>query len=158
MEIRRATLSDESLIADWLQNDTDCFYATGEDVYTSEMYRSWHEASDQFGYILMEKDQPVAYGEIWEDVEERDLELAHLLVHPSHRNKGVGKQLVRMLQNECLAYPYPWIFLRIEPDNNRALKCYAGAGFIEDQSLRNTFDSRWIWMKSKNEKNQSSTI
>lgn len=154
MKIRRATLSDESLIADWLQYETDCFNATGKNGYTSDMYHSWHEASDQFGYILLEEDQPVAYGEIWEDVEEKDLELAHLLVHPSYRNKGVGKQLVRMLQNECLAYPsYPWIFLRIEPNNKQALACYTGAGFIEEGSLRDTFDSRWIWMKSKNEKN-----
>ncbi|MGE6489215.1 GNAT family N-acetyltransferase [Paenisporosarcina sp. NPDC076898] len=150
MELRRATLSDELLIADWLQNDTDCFYATGEDVYSAEMYRSWYEASDQFGYILLKEDQPVAYGEIWEDVEERDLELAHLIVHPSYRNKGIGKQLVRMLQKECLAFPYPWIYLRIEPENSRAQKCYAGAGFIEDVSLRTSCNSQWIWMKARN--------
>ncbi|EPD50290.1 hypothetical protein HMPREF1210_02861 [Paenisporosarcina sp. HGH0030] len=150
MEIRNAKLSDEPTIADWLQNDTDCFYATGEDVYSADMYRSWHEAPDQFGYIFMKENHAVAYGEIWVDVEEQDLELAHLIVHPSYRNKGIGKQLVRMLQKECLDYDYPWVFLRIEPENSRAKKCYTGAGFIEDLSLRTTFNSRWVWMKAKN--------
>lgn len=150
MELRTATLSDGFIIADWLQNDTDCFYATGEEVYSADMYRSWYEATDQIGYVLLDDNQIIAYGEIWLDVEEQDLELAHLMVHPAYRNKGIGKQLVHMLQKECLAYPYPWIYLRIEPENSRAQTCYIGAGFVEDESLRTSYNSRWIWMKAKN--------
>lgn len=150
MGIRIASLLDEPIIATWLQNESDCLFATGKNNYSSDMYQSWYEAHDQFGYFLMEDNQVLAYGEIWVDDEEKDLELAHLIVHPSYRNEGIGKQLVQMLQKECRVYPYPWIFLRIDPENIRAQSCYKGAGFTEDSSLRTTFNSKWIWMRLRN--------
>jgi hypothetical protein len=48
MEIRIARLLDEPIIANLLQNESDCLFATGKNNYSSDMYQSWYEAHDQF--------------------------------------------------------------------------------------------------------------
>ncbi|KGP71242.1 GNAT family N-acetyltransferase [Pontibacillus yanchengensis] len=150
MELRHASLKDESTIAEWLQKEQDCLFTTGKKSYSTDMFKSWYEAHDQIGFIATNNNETLAYGEIWIDEEEQDLELAHLIVHPSQRDKGVGKELIGLLLEECRHSPYEWVYVRIEPDNSRAIQCYTGAGFKEDPSLRETFNSKWTWMKKRN--------
>lgn len=150
MNIRKVLPEDESLIEEWLKDPDDCMLVTGKQHYSSDMFHSWYEAHDQFGYMLDEGATSVAYGEIWVDEEEGDLELAHLVVHPSFRNRGIGKRLITELLEKSKDYPYEWVYMRIEPHNAQALQCYKGVGFVEDPSLRSSFNGRWIWMKKRN--------
>ncbi|MCA1060326.1 GNAT family N-acetyltransferase [Rossellomorea aquimaris] len=150
MNIRKATPEDEPVLKEWLNNPEDCLLVTGRQPYSSDMFHSWYEEPDQFGYMLEEDSKSVAYGEIWVDEEEEDLELAHLVVEPSLRNKGLGKQLIKALLEKCKDYPYEWVYMRIEPLNKQAIQCYKGVGFVEEPSLRSSFNSRWIWMRKKN--------
>ncbi|NMH70952.1 GNAT family N-acetyltransferase (plasmid) [Cytobacillus spongiae] len=150
MKLRKAEKRDERLLQDWLNDPTVSLLTTGKELFSTEIYEKWLDAEDQHGYILQIDDQPLAYGEIWVDEEERDLELAHLIVHPHYRNKGIGKQLIEKLEEESRCFPFPWIYMRVVPENLIAIHCYIGAGFKEDESLRDSFDSKWIWFKKRN--------
>ncbi|MBY6036900.1 GNAT family N-acetyltransferase [Fictibacillus nanhaiensis] len=150
MNIRDVMLEDEPIIKEWLNAPQDCENVTGNRVYSSEMFYSWYKAHDQMGYMFEEDSESVAFGEIWVDEEEKDLEIAHLVVKPSARNRGIGKRFIQKLLEKCKDYPYEWVFLRIEPKNEQALQCYKGVGFVEDPSLRTTFNSKWVWMKKRN--------
>ncbi|MGM0834696.1 MAG: GNAT family N-acetyltransferase [Bacillota bacterium] len=149
MNIRNVMFEDEHTIKGWLKNPQDCEYVTGIRDYSSDMFYSWYESHDQFGYIFEGDSKNVAYGEIWVDEEEEDIELAHIIVDTSFRNKGIGKRFIQELLEKCKAYPYDWVYMRIEPRNAQAIKCYKGVGFVEDPSLRSAFNSRWIWMKKR---------
>jgi [ribosomal protein S18]-alanine N-acetyltransferase len=70
----------------------------------------------------------VAYGELWVDDDEAEVELARLIVDPGERGQGLGRRLVMELATRARSR-YPAIFLRVHPDNVAALRCYAGAGF-----------------------------
>ncbi|WP_335869020.1 GNAT family N-acetyltransferase [Bacillus sp. 2205SS5-2] len=150
MNIRKAEDEDGRMIIQWLTTKQDCEFVTGKTLFSLENYQSWFDSQDQVGFMLLEKNKPVAYGEIWVDEEEQDLELAHLVVDPCFRNKGVGKKLVQFLLQECASYSYPTIYMRVTPENDRALSCYLGVGFVEDESMRPLFNSKWIWLKKRN--------
>jgi ribosomal protein S18 acetylase RimI-like enzyme len=150
MMLRIATMKEESTISSWLRDKKDCKFTTGKEVYSNEMYKEWTNATDQHGFFLIKDNEPLAYGEIWVDDDEGDLELAHLIVHPSHRGKGLGKELISQLLLKCKSYSYPEIFMRIVPENSRALRCYKAAGFKIVPSLRKSYGARWIWMRKNN--------
>ena len=87
---------------------------------------SWQEDPDARGYLLYEDAEPVAYGEIWDDAEEAESELAHLIVHPAARGRGLGRALVHSLVPLA---GFDALLMRVHPDNSAARRCYVGAGF-----------------------------
>lgn len=62
------------------------------------------------------------------DDEEGEVELARLIVPAARRGRGVGRLLVTELVRHAREH-HPEVFLRVHPDNTRALRCYAAAGF-----------------------------
>ncbi len=70
----------------------------------------------------------VAYGELWVDDDEAEVELARLIVDPGERGQGLGRHLVTALAALARSR-YPQVFLRVHPDNVIARRCYAGTGF-----------------------------
>ena len=70
----------------------------------------------------------VAYGELWIDDDEAEVELARLIVDPGERRQGLGRRLVMALATLARSR-HPQVFLRVHPDNIAARRCYAGAGF-----------------------------
>ncbi|WP_448321204.1 GNAT family N-acetyltransferase [Streptomyces sp. CO7] len=90
----------------------------------------WQEDQDVRAYVLVDGGgQAVGYGELWLDAEEDEVELARIIVAPGHRGKGLGRTLARGLLAHALATGHADVFLRVHPDNDRALRCYQGAGF-----------------------------
>ena len=77
----------------------------------------------------MRDGEPVAYGEIWEDADENEAELARLIVDPARRGLGLGRTLVRELLAEARRRGWSDVWLRVVPDNEPALRAYAAAGF-----------------------------
>jgi GNAT superfamily N-acetyltransferase len=59
----------------------------------------------------------VAYGELWVDDDEREVELARLIVDPDRRGQGIGRALVAALV-ERARLSYPTITLRVLPDKH----------------------------------------
>ena len=70
----------------------------------------------------------VAYGELWIDDDEAEVELARLIVDPAERGRGLGRRLATGLSGLARSR-YPRVFLRVHPDNAAARRCYAAAGF-----------------------------
>jgi len=70
----------------------------------------------------------VAYGELWVDDDEAEVELARLIVDPGERGQGLGRRLAAGLADVARS-SYPRVFLRVHPDNLAARRCYAAAGF-----------------------------
>jgi len=70
----------------------------------------------------------VAYGELWIDDDEAEVELARLIVDPGERGRGLGRRLVMALAALARSR-HPRVFLRVHPGNVAARRCYAGTGF-----------------------------
>lgn len=70
----------------------------------------------------------VAYGELWVDDDEAEVELARLIVDPGERGQGLGRRLVIALADLAQSR-HPRVLLRVHPDNVAARRCYAAAGF-----------------------------
>jgi ribosomal protein S18 acetylase RimI-like enzyme len=90
---------------------------------------SWSAEGGVRAYGLFDDGQLVAYGEIWLDDDEGEVELARLIVDSRRRGNGIGRILVTELVARALTN-YPEIFMRVHPDNAVALRCYAAAKFV----------------------------
>ncbi|NLE21455.1 MAG: GNAT family N-acetyltransferase [Actinobacteria bacterium] len=99
---------------------------------------SWREEPDVRSWLLVEDEAPVAYGELWVDVEEQEVELGRLIVRPDARGRGVGRLLVASLLRQAARTQLPTALVRVVPDNAAALACYRHAGFtpVDDEERR----------------------
>jgi len=89
----------------------------------------WAAEDGVRAFGLHAEDRLVAYGELWLDDDEAEVELARLIVAPDRRGQGIGRILVAELIAHLPA-GYADVFMRVHPDNEAALRCYAAAGFI----------------------------
>jgi ribosomal-protein-alanine N-acetyltransferase len=126
------------------------------DRVPADVVAGWSQAEDVEAFLLGDGEgDPVAYGELWLDDEEGEVELARLLVAPEHRGRGVGQALTRALSARARqTHPeLPAVFLRVRPDNEQAIRCYTGAGFVAlpeaEQASWNEgqrFDYHWMML------------
>lgn len=95
-----------------------------------DVFERWHADPDVQPYVLFKEGVLVAYGEVWADSEEQEIELARLLIKPEQRGQGIGQRLVALLLEQGKAATgYPNAFVRVYPENHAALACYRRAGF-----------------------------
>ncbi|WP_440067795.1 GNAT family N-acetyltransferase [Streptosporangium sp. OZ121] len=90
----------------------------------------WQQGEDVRSHMLFAQGDPLGYGELWVDTEEGEIELARIIVAPGVRGRGIGRELVRGLAALARDAGYANVFMRVHPDNDRALRCYRGAGFL----------------------------
>ncbi|MBW4829632.1 MAG: GNAT family N-acetyltransferase [Clostridiaceae bacterium] len=81
----------------------------------------------------------VAYGRI---SEKEDKAVIGIGLKPSFCGKGYGKDIVKLLVQECIRrFPKYPITLEVRSFNKRAINCYKSIGFeIKDKYMENTFD------------------
>ncbi|MGZ8566300.1 MAG: GNAT family N-acetyltransferase [Actinomycetota bacterium] len=116
------------------------------------VFDRWHAEPGVHPYVLAVDEQPVAYGEVWEDREEDEAELARVIVAPSMRGRGLGRTLITMLAVEARRMGFVDIWVRVEPSNAAALACYGAAGFertdADEEAAFNTGQPRvYVWMR-----------
>jgi ribosomal protein S18 acetylase RimI-like enzyme len=112
----------------------------------------WHRDPEIHPYVLFAGDRLCAYGEVWEDREEDEAELARIVVAPSERRRGLGRALVRLLVAEAAALGFRDIWVRVIPWNAPALACYEGAGFVrataeEEERFNRGQPYEYAWLR-----------
>lgn len=116
------------------------------------LFREWHHDACVRPHVLVEDGEVCAYGELWEDRDLGEAELARLLVAPARRNRGVGQRLVRHLAAAARARGFDEVWLRVHPENSAALSCYRRAGFVRAEAdAEARFNAgqprRYVWMR-----------
>ena len=127
-----------ALVASWAAGDETvirAWIAIESDEVPADVVASWSQDDDVEAFLFTESADgpPVAYGELWLDHEAGDLELARLLVAPERRGQGVGRVFVRALVDRARrTHPeLSLVLLRVQPENSRAIRAYAAAGFVD---------------------------
>jgi len=124
------------LVASWAVGDevVRAWCAVEGDRVPAEVVAGWSRADDVEAYLLTDDaGDPCAYGELWLDDEEGEVELARLLVAPERRGSGVGRALTQALTRRARrTHPeLPAVILRVRPENEQAIRCYVAAGFVD---------------------------
>jgi ribosomal protein S18 acetylase RimI-like enzyme len=126
-----------ALVASWAVGDevVRSWCAVEGDAVPADVVAGWSEADDveAFLFTFGEDESYVAYGELWLDDEEGEVELARLLVSPERRGRGVGRALVRELVDRARnTHPeLSDVILRVRPENAQAIRAYVAAGFVD---------------------------
>lgn len=137
--LRRANPAEADMIAGW------------HPIATDEVL-DWWRGEDVDPWVMVDADdRPVAYGELWLDPDEDEVELARLIVAPELRRRGLGQQLTRALMAKAAATGLGLTMLRTDPDNEAAIGCYLACGFTplgpEESAEWNVGQRReWYWM------------
>ena len=95
---------------------------------SAETVETWSSVPSAEAFVLRDDRRVVGYGEVWVDAEQQEVELAHLIVDPEVRGRGLGTRLVVGLVEQAKRH-YPMIALRVHSRNDVAIRCYGAAGF-----------------------------
>jgi ribosomal protein S18 acetylase RimI-like enzyme len=132
MELKTFEDSHTALVSSWASTAQEVALLSGrvEFPFPADLVDSWRKVADDIrAYLYFDGQTPVAYGELWLDDEEDEVELARIIVAPELRGKGIGTEFVRALLQPALAAGYAAVFLRVRPDNEPAIKTYLRVGF-----------------------------
>ncbi|WP_377640799.1 GNAT family N-acetyltransferase [Oryzobacter terrae] len=100
-------------------------HPVGADVVTG-----WWTEPDVEPWLLLDSlGTPVAYGELWDDADEDETELARVIVDPSRRRTGAGTLLVQKLLDRAHTRERAECHVRVAPDNHGALALYRQCTF-----------------------------
>ena len=94
----------------------------------------------------------MAYGELWDDADEDEVELARILVDPSRRGQGVGRAFTAALTERAASLGRAETWLRVLPENGPAIACYRAAGYERASAPEETaFNAGqpvpYVWMR-----------
>jgi ribosomal protein S18 acetylase RimI-like enzyme len=113
----------------------------------ADVVAGWLDDPDISGHLLLDGAVPVAYGEVWLEPDGSEAELAHLVVDPARRGRGLGAALGRALA--ASVPPERAVFLRVHPDNVAAQACYRSIGFArvaaDDEAAWNAGQPTAYW-------------
>lgn len=112
----------------------------------------WHADPEVHPHVLIDRGALIGYGELWADAEEREVELARLIVAPERRGQGVGRRLVGLLLENARHTGYPYAFLRVFPENRAGIACYLKSGFeqvcpADQQRFNQGQPVDYLWMR-----------
>lgn len=119
-------------VAGWPTTPTEVVMWCGQQEFPvpARTISAWQQDDDVQAHVLVEREELVGYGELWFDAEEDEVELARIIVAPEARGKGLGRVLVRGLLARAHKAGWADVFMRVHPDNETALRCYLGSGFV----------------------------
>jgi len=95
----------------------------------ASVFSAWHADPGVRSFVLIRSGVLLGYGEVWIDAEEREVELARIIVPPERRGERLGRLLVTLLLEQASQTGYQAAFVRVAPGNAAALACYRHAGF-----------------------------
>jgi ribosomal protein S18 acetylase RimI-like enzyme len=139
-------------ILSWARNATELEFWCGLRQADARVFEGWHADPDVTAYMLLRDETPVAYGEIWRDEDEGEVELARLIVDPTERGKRLGQQLVTKLLEQIQEAGFPWAYLRVRGENAVARSCYTAVGFqrlsaADEATFNRGQPHEYVWMR-----------
>jgi ribosomal protein S18 acetylase RimI-like enzyme len=156
VDLQPCTSAHAALVASWARsrNEAVMWCGEGEFPVPAERVVEWQREADVRGYLLVEADFPVGYGELWLDADESEVELARIIIAPAARGQQRGRQLVRQLLAEAAKTGWSDVFIRVHPDNDIALRCYQGVGFRPvDAALAQQWNAlqpvEYLWLQHR---------
>jgi [ribosomal protein S18]-alanine N-acetyltransferase len=150
--LRAFTEDDATAVSTWA-TDPDEVAAwcsrTGATV-PADVIVGWSRQPDVRSRMLVVAGTPIGYGEIWIDDDEKEVELARVIVALQARGRGHGRDLIRLLVAEARR-SYPDVFLRVVPGNAAAIACYRAAGFTRldpatEEQWNRAQPRPYVWM------------
>jgi aminoglycoside 6'-N-acetyltransferase len=144
--------ADAGTVAGWAGTPAEARLWCSRETVSAADVAAWSAADGVAAYVLRERGELVGYGEVWTDGEEREAEVARLIVDPARRGRRLGRTLVGLLL-ERARLAYPDVFLRVHPANAAALRCYAAAGLPRvppaDEAAFNAGQPvSYVWLKA----------
>jgi ribosomal protein S18 acetylase RimI-like enzyme len=128
-------------VAGWFRSATEAttWASRPEHPFPTDAVTSWWQGADVQPLLLVDPaGVPAAYGELCDDEEEDEVELARLIVDPDRRRQGVGRRLVDQLLARARRSRRAACFIRVVPDNHAALTLYRSAGFRDSTPTSRT--------------------
>ena len=132
MELRPFEAEYAAVVAGWASaaHEVSLLCGREEFPFPAELLNSWVKTDDDIkSYLYFDGNTPIAYGELWLDEEEDEVELARLIVAPEFRGKGLGVRFVEQMLGPALESGYADVFLRVRPENEPAIRTYERIGF-----------------------------
>ncbi|KOV91345.1 MULTISPECIES: GNAT family N-acetyltransferase [unclassified Streptomyces] len=143
-----------ALVAGWPTSAAEAVMWCGSHEFpvSEQTVAGWQQADDAEAHVLVDGRRVVGYGELWCDAEEDEAELARIIVAPGARGAGLGRVLVRGLLARAVRAGFADVYMRVHPDNDRALRCYLGAGFRPvDPGLAESWNTAqpvgYVWLR-----------
>lgn len=130
--LRTPTLQDAKTVAGWSVSADEAgrWVSYAVHPFPASAVTTWWQRLDVQPWLLIDPDgTPAGYGEIWDDADEDEVELARLIVDPQRRRQSVGTLLVDQLLGLARRSGRANCFLRVAPGNTAALALYRTAGF-----------------------------
>ena len=116
------------------------------------LFEEWHAQRGIVPCVGLLGDAVCAYGQVLEDLVEREAEIARVIVRPDLRAQGVGRAFVLLLAAEARRRGFGVVAARIARRNRAGYACFHGAGFTrlsaEDEAALNLDEpEEYVWMR-----------
>jgi ribosomal protein S18 acetylase RimI-like enzyme len=130
LHLRSFEVELADVVSGWAQTNQEVLMWCGARTapVTAEQVSAWAREDGVQPFGLYRGERLMAYGELWVDDDEAEVELARLIVDPGERGQGLGQHLAAELARMARTR-HPRVLLRVHPGNIAALRCYAAAGF-----------------------------
>lgn len=125
--VRAATDADAPLLAGW-HADPEVAHYWDDETFTVDEVRERMARADVDAWIVEEDGEPVGYLQSWRDSDSAGLD--GFLV-PSARGRGLMPDAARVLTEALLAAGWPEVTVDPYSWNDRAVRAWEKAGFVE---------------------------
>ncbi|MBC8478722.1 GNAT family N-acetyltransferase [bacterium] len=141
---------DREWVAGWINSEAVAEAFCGLSKVTDRTFEDWLAAQDQLQFVLANDDgEPEAYCELWLGEDEKEVELAHLLVSDEGRGAGTGSEMVRLLVERVFKKMrhVQRILARTTEENSAAAGTLSKALFVPLEPVPEDWSDEFNWFQ-----------